>query len=97
VARGVDLLDVTAGTGVYIKQMGAALNEIVVERPADDVAAIEVRADRVLLVDGVTGTSPSRRRAVRSAFARLGLRQFSSRRSAWTETLAPRYVVHVLR
>ena len=77
VGHGVGLLDVTAGTGVYIKQMGRRLYEIGLERAPAGVAAIEVRADGYLLTDAVAGTTRSARGAVRSTFNQLGSRQFT--------------------
>ncbi len=77
VGRGVGLLDVTAGTGVYIKQLGARLYEIGLERAPAGVAAIEVRADGYLLSDATSGTTRSARGAVRSMFNQLGERSFA--------------------
>lgn len=79
IAQGVGLLDVTAGTGVYIKQMGARLYEIGLERAPAGVAAIEVRADGFVLTDAVSGTTRSTRGAVRSTFSQLGERSFEIR------------------
>jgi len=76
VARGVGSLDVTAGTAVYIKQMGERLYEIGLERPPAGVAAIEVRADGILLPDSVSGLTRSTRKAVRHTFSQLGAREF---------------------
>ena len=71
---GVGSIDVTADTAVYIRQMGAALYEIGLERAPAEVAAIEVRADGILLGDAVTGTNRSTRKAVRYKFTNLGPR-----------------------
>jgi hypothetical protein len=79
VGLGEGLLDVTEGVGVYIKQMGAALYEIGLERAPADVASVEVRADGFLLTDDVSGLPRSPRRAVRSRFLQLGPRQFEIR------------------
>ncbi|MCB9565182.1 MAG: hypothetical protein H6709_08795 [Kofleriaceae bacterium] len=76
VGLGVGLMDVTAGTAVYIKQMGAALYEIGLERAPAGVAAVEVRADGYLLTDAVTGRPRSTRGAVRATFQQLGRRDF---------------------
>jgi hypothetical protein len=78
IARGVGLLDVTPGTAVYIKQMGASLYEVGLERPSAAVAALEVRADGYLLTDSVTGATRVKapRFAVRSKFFTLGTRKF---------------------
>jgi len=76
IARGVGLLDVTAGVGVYIRQLGAGLYEIGLERAPAAVAAIEVRADTFLLRDAVSGATRSTRGAVRSNFTTLGPRTF---------------------
>jgi hypothetical protein len=77
VARGVGSIDVTAGVGVVIKQMGAGLYEIGLERAPAGVAAVEVRADGTLLTDGVSGQTRASRLAVRSTFGQLGARTFT--------------------
>lgn len=77
VARGVGWIDVTAGTAVSIRQMGAALYEVALERAPDAVAAIEVRADGYLLTDSVTGQTRSTRDAVRYRFTQLGPRELA--------------------
>ncbi len=79
VARGIGSIDVTSGTAVYIKQMGAALYEIGLERAPAGAASIEVRADGFLLTDSVSGKSRSTRLAVRSTFSQLGQRTFTVR------------------
>jgi len=76
VGQGVGLMDVTDGVAVYVKQMGASLYEIGLERAPSSVAAIEVRADGYLLTDSVTGSARSGRHAVRSRFNTLGVRDF---------------------
>ncbi len=76
VASGVGLIDVTPGTAVYIKQMGAALYEVGLERAPLGVDAIEVFADQYVLTDSVTGDTRTVRGAVRSNFSRLGERRF---------------------
>lgn len=78
VALGVGLLDVTEGTGVYIKQMGDSLYEIGLERAPEGVASVSVTVDeRFELTDQVTGSTRSTRNAVRSSFATLGERRFA--------------------
>lgn len=79
IGLGVGLLDVTAGTAVYIKQMGAGLYEIGLERAPAGVAALRVYADNWLLTDSVTGAAlvKAPRLAVRSSFNQLGSRSFS--------------------
>lgn len=78
VGLGVGLLDVTSGTGVFIKQMGAGLYEIGLERAPADVAAIEVVVDgRFTLTDSMTRATRSTRSAVRSRFGTLGERTFA--------------------
>jgi len=77
VAAGVGLIDVTADTAVYIKQMGEGLYEIGLERAPAGVAAIEVRADDYLLTDGVSNSTRPVRNAVRTTFNTLGPRQFA--------------------
>lgn len=77
IAKGVGLLDVTAGTAVYIRQLGSKLYEIGLERAPAGVAAIEVRADSWQLKDSVSGQLRSTRKAVRSSFSQLGERTFT--------------------
>ena len=79
VARGVGLLDVTPGFGVFVKQLDAARFEIGLERAPAGVAAIEVRADGYLLPDEVSGLTRSPRGAVRYRFLQLGARDFELR------------------
>jgi hypothetical protein len=74
IARGVGLIDVTQETGVYIKQMGADVYEIGLERAPAAVGAIEVQVDGYRLVDRVSGSAHSTRRAVQYAFTVLGER-----------------------
>lgn len=77
VGRGIGLLDVTDGVGVYIKQMGESLYEIGLERAPAGVAFIRVSADGYTLTDSVTGSASSNRAAVRSKFLTLGERNFA--------------------
>jgi len=78
VALGVGLLDVTSGTGVYIKQMGESLYEIGLERAPSDVASVSVTVDeRFELTDQVSREVRSTRLAVRSRFETLGERRFA--------------------
>jgi GH25 family lysozyme M1 (1,4-beta-N-acetylmuramidase) len=77
IARGRGLLDVTPETAVFIRQAGDKIYEIGLERAPSGVAAIEVRADGFLLVDGVSGKSRSSRLAVKSTFGTLGERNFA--------------------
>lgn len=77
IARGVGLLDVTAGTAVYVKEMATGLYEIGLERAPSEVAAIEVQVDGAQLVDGVSGTTRSSRLAVRSKLLAAGARHFN--------------------
>jgi hypothetical protein len=78
VGLGVGLLDVTAGTAVYIRQMGAGLYEVGLERAPAGVAYLEVRAESWLLTDSVSKQTrvDGSRLAVRSSFSRLGEREF---------------------
>ncbi len=76
IGLGVGSIDVTDGTAVYIKQLGAALYEIGLERPPTGLQAIEVRADGILLTDSVSGVTRVSRNAVRSRFNTLGSRRF---------------------
>ncbi|MCB9616215.1 MAG: hypothetical protein H6722_27585 [Sandaracinus sp.] len=77
VALGVGLLNVTAGTAVYVKQMGRALRD----RPrarAGRVAAVSVTVDdRYELTDQISRSVRSSRLAVRSSFTTLGERRFA--------------------
>ena len=78
VAHGRGLLDVTDGTAVYIKQLGAALYEIGLERAPDDIAFVKVDVDeRFTLTDQISGQSLSARLAVRSYFSQMGNRDFA--------------------
>jgi len=79
VAHGVGSIDSVPGSAVFIRQLGAGLYEIGLERAVSAVAAIEVRADGITLTDSVSGLRRSPRRAVRSSFTRLGLRNFEIR------------------
>lgn len=78
VALGVGLLDVTAGTAVYVKQMGEGLYEIGLERAPEGVAAVSVTVDdRYELTDQISRSVRSSRLAVRSSFTTLGERRFA--------------------
>jgi hypothetical protein len=78
IALGVGLLDVTSGTGVYIKQMGESLYEIGLERAPSEVASVSVTVDeRFELTDQVSREVRSTRLAVRSRFEALGERRFA--------------------
>jgi hypothetical protein len=70
------MLDVTPATSVAIRQLGQGLYEIGLERAPLGVAGLEVRADGVLLTDGLTNSTRSERYAVRSTFNQLGPRLF---------------------
>ncbi len=78
VGLGVGLFDVTADTGVYVKQMGSNLYEVGLERAPEGVASIEVVVDdRFALTDQLTRATRSTRNAVRSRFETLGERRFA--------------------
>ncbi len=77
IAEGNGSMDVTPDTAVYVKQMGHGLYEAGLERAPSGVAAVEVRADGVLLTDGVSNLQRTPRLAVRSQFTSLGLRHFT--------------------
>lgn len=79
IASGVGLLDVTESVGVYIKQMGASLYEVGLERAPSSVAYIQVTVDGISLKDSVEDSEQSRRKAVRAKFSRLGQRRFEIR------------------
>lgn len=76
IGLGVGLLDVTAGTAVYIRQMGAGLYELGLERAPAGVATLDVRSDGYLMTDSVSGDTQPTRLAVRSKFLQLGPRTF---------------------
>lgn len=78
VGLGVGLIDVTADTAVYIRQLGKDLYEIGLERAPAGVAYLEVRAETWLLTDMVSNATrvDAKRLAVRSKFNQLGERQF---------------------
>jgi hypothetical protein len=78
VSRGVGLLDVTEGVGVYIRQMGRDEFEVGLERAPSGVAGIELTVDgQYVVTDSVSGQQRSPRRAVRSRYSRLSERAFS--------------------
>jgi len=77
VAKGIGLIDVTPGTGVFIRQTGASEYEIGIEREPAGIGSIEVTADGYLLTDSVTGQSRSTRLAVDYTFNTLGERSFT--------------------
>lgn len=78
VGLGVGLLDVTSGTGVYVKQMGEGLYEVGLERAPEGVAAVSVTVDeRYELTDQVSREVRSSRLAVRARFTTLGERRFA--------------------
>ena len=74
--EGRGLLDATEGFEVFVRQVGVETYEIGLRHAPAQVAAIEVRADGVPLVDGVSGARRSERLAVRNTFLQLGLRHF---------------------
>lgn len=77
IAHGVGALDVTGGTAFYVKEMGAGLYEVGLERAPAGVAAVELRVDGILVTDGVSGQSHSGRLAVRNVYQTLGPRSFA--------------------
>jgi len=77
IARAVGLLDVTAGTAIFVRQTGKQQYEIGLERAPAEVAGLEVSADGYVLIDGVTGQKKSPRLAVESTFNKLGPRTFA--------------------
>jgi hypothetical protein len=74
IALGVGLIDVTPGTGVFIRQLGTGYYDIGLERAPAGVAAIEVRADGYLLVDEDSGSTRSESLKVRYLFNNVGSR-----------------------
>ena len=74
IGLGVGAIDVTAGTAVYIKQLGDHLYEVGLERAGTGVASLEVRIDGYLLTDATTGMTRTSRLAVRSSLSQLGSR-----------------------
>lgn len=77
--RAVALLEAEAESAVFVRPRAPSTYEIGLERPAADVAAIEVSVDGTLLTDATTGTTRSTRRAVLYAFSTLGMRSFDVR------------------
>jgi hypothetical protein len=77
VARSVGLLDVTEGTGVFVRPLGDRTYEVGLERADSAVAAIEVKADGFLLTDSETGQTRSTRGYVRYRFSELGERNLA--------------------
>lgn len=78
VARGIGLLDVTAGTAVFVRQAGEDTYEMGLERAPSAVGSIEVVVDGVwVLTDDVSGTARPTRLAVRHTFSTLGAREFA--------------------
>lgn len=76
VAAGVGYLDVTSDMSFSLKQMGANLFEVFLERANPSVASINVLVDGHQLVDGISGRAPSPRNAVRAQIHTLGTRTF---------------------
>lgn len=77
ISRGVGLIDVTDGVGVYIRQLAHTTYEIGLERAPSEVAGLEVQVDgKWLLTDSVENQERSTRGAVRSVFSIIGERDF---------------------
>jgi hypothetical protein len=77
IALGNGSIDVTAGTAVFVRQLGTGFYDIGLERAPAGVAAIEVSADGYPLTDEVSGSRRSTRLTVRSHFGTLGSRQLA--------------------
>jgi hypothetical protein len=77
VARAVGMLDVTEGTGVFVRPLGDRTYEIGLERPESVVGAIEVKADGFALTDAVSGSVRSTRLVVRYRFNEVGERNLA--------------------
>jgi hypothetical protein len=75
----VALLEAEAENAVYVRPRGGTTYEVGLERPAADVAAIEVSADGFPLTDAETGEVRSSRRAVLHTYSATGLRRFELR------------------
>jgi hypothetical protein len=77
VARAVGMLDVTEGTGVFVRPLGDRTYEIGLERADSAIGAIEVKADGFALTDAVSGAVRSPRMVVRYRFNEVGERNLA--------------------
>lgn len=77
--RAVARLEAEAENAIFVQPRASSTFEVGLERPAADVAAIEVSVDGILLTDATTGTARSTRRAVLYTFSTLGMRSFEVR------------------
>jgi hypothetical protein len=76
VADAVAWLEARDETAAFVRPTGeAATYEIGVDRPARNVAAIEVEVDGHLLTDDVSGDTRATRRAVHHTYSVLGMRE----------------------
>lgn len=75
-ARAIGLLDVTAGTGVFVRQVGEATYEVGLERPPAEVAGLELRVDGYPVQDGISGLARVTRGAILATYSTLGKREF---------------------
>lgn len=75
----VALLEAEAESAVFVRPRGASTFEIGLERPAADVAAIEVVVDGTTLTDATSMMTRSPRNAVLYTFSTLGARSFELR------------------
>ncbi len=76
ISRGLAIFDVGPNHALFVRQVGVDTYEIGLRNAPPGVAAVEVRADGISLVDGSSGQRRSARLAVRSFFFQLGLRRF---------------------
>jgi hypothetical protein len=74
-SRAIGLLDVTAGTGVFVRQVSEATYEVGLERAAVEVAGLELRVDGHLVKDGISGATRTTRGAVLASYSTLGTRE----------------------
>jgi hypothetical protein len=77
--RAVALLEAEAENAIYVRPRGGTTYEVGLERPAADVAAIEVSADGFAITDAETGEVRASRRAVLHTYSATGLRRFELR------------------
>lgn len=75
--RGIGLIDVVPGTAVYIRQLGAQLYEMGLERAPAQVATVQLTVDGIVITDSVSGQAKTSRLAVRHKYSKLGKRSFA--------------------
>jgi hypothetical protein len=75
----VALLEAEAESAIFVRPRGPSTFEIGLERPAADIAAIEVVVDGTTLIDATSMMARSPRNAVLYTFSTLGARTFELR------------------